>query len=80
MQEPNFHIERRILTREHKTLSLHAPAFGALLRFAISFRRERPEIKALPILHSRWPVRVEHIALVEHGIGDLFDEFDVHVF
>ena len=41
---------------------------------AVRLRIDHSEIPALAVLHRRRPVGIQHVALVEDGVGDLFHD------
>ena len=48
------------------------------LLFTIAGRIEHSEVPALLVFDRGWPVGIEHVSLVEDGLGDLLDPVQIH--
>lgn len=69
VQKPCFDGERRAGLRLHQALGVLEVVLLAV--GAPAGRHEHPELPAEPVLGRRGPVRVEHIAFEEDGVGHL---------
>ena len=69
VQEAHAHVEPRVGPALDEALGAHRPRV-VVAALAVPARVDAAERPALAVLQRRAPVRPEHVALVEDGVGD----------
>src|SRR5271170_2615486 len=70
LQTANLHVEPRGCASFEEALCLHRPRVGTVLLLAVRPRAEHSEVPALLVLYRGGAVGIQHVALVEHRLGD----------
>ena len=77
-QAADLYGERRRRCAQRKAVRVHVDGLFRHLHFAIRARIDHAEIPPLTVLHRGRAVRVEKVALIEHGIGNFFNQRKAH--
>src|SRR5579872_4165731 len=78
MEEANFDLQSAGDT-DRQNFCLCARRFASAMDIHVSLGTQATKVPALPIFHGRGTIRVEDIALIEHGVCDLFHDAALHV-
>src|SRR3984885_10408012 len=73
LQEANLYREPGAGVAAHENLRLHSVAFCPLLLLGVGSRAEHAEVPALPVLHRRREIGIEHVSLVQDCVSDLLN-------
>src|SRR5947209_8636257 len=78
MQESNREADTRTCISHNQALQLKIGAIRARIRGNPCRRVEHAKTPALPVLHGRAAVWIEHVAFIEDGARDVTDCLRIH--
>jgi hypothetical protein len=78
LQKTNAHVDPRSISLD-QAFRVRAARLARLLTIGPVAGHQDAEIEPLAVLDGRRAVRIEDVALVEDGVGDLFGQFEIHV-